>query len=101
MEFAQSEAVQRLKSVPYSKNVINGHKSPDRSSWVFDISYEAKIKKFLLRDITQHRQENNFLVKPVGPIWTKLCEMYALKDVCRSAFHLFNFMTNPDVSISL
>ena len=99
MQFAQNEAVKCLQGVPYSNDTINGVKSPDCSKFVFDTSYEVKFKKFLLRDSTEYRQNCNFLIKPAGEIWEKLCEMYNLtKNLAKSAYHIHNLMTNPDFS---
>lgn len=98
MEYAKDEAVRRLQGVPYSNDTMNGMKSPSHTKWVFDISYEEKIKKFLLRDNSDYRKSNNFTIKPSGEIWIKLCQMYNLKDITKSAFHIFNYMTNPEIS---
>ncbi|VDH94976.1 Hypothetical predicted protein [Mytilus galloprovincialis] len=98
MEYAKDEAVRRLQGVPYSNDTMNGMKSPSHTKWVFDISCEEKIKKFLLRDNSDYRKSNNFTIKPSGEIWIKLCQMYNLKDITKSAFHIFNYMTNPEIS---
>ncbi|CAG2229037.1 unnamed protein product [Mytilus edulis] len=98
MEYAKDEAVRRLQGVPYSNDTINGMKSPSHTKWVFAFSYEKKIKKFLLRDNSDYRKSNNFTIKPSGEIWIKLCQMYNLKDITKSAFHIFNYMTNPEIS---
>ena len=78
--------------MPYSKDTIDGHAPPPMCDWVFPEHYEEKFRKFLQVDDDQHRREHNFLIKPCGPIWNKLCNMYNLQeDIVKGASHIFRY----------
>lgn len=101
LNFAREEAVNRLQKVPYSIDTIDGHVPPKPCDWVFPKEYEDKFKKKLKVDDDLYRRENNFLLKPYGPIWEKLVDMYQLQqDASKSAYHIhrycseFSFLTH-------
>lgn len=93
MNFAREEAINRLQDVPYAKDTINGHAPPPTADWVIGEEYVAMINKFLERDDLMYHQENNFLIKPRGPIWDKLCNLYDLqRNIVKLAFHIHRYM---------
>ena len=92
MNYAREEAIRRLQKVPYAKDTIDGYAPPPESDWVFPMEYKEKINYFLKGE-DDHRKENNFVIKPSGPIWEQLCNMYALnRDVSKGAYHIFMYM---------
>ncbi|KAL3862803.1 hypothetical protein ACJMK2_008749 [Sinanodonta woodiana] len=60
------DAIQQIQGVPYSKDKLDAHSPADTEKWVLNPNHEWKVKKFLEMDTIEHRQLNNFLVKPSG-----------------------------------
>ncbi|KAL3871147.1 hypothetical protein ACJMK2_039164 [Sinanodonta woodiana] len=101
MEHARKDAIQRIQGVPYSKDILDAHSPADTEKWVLNPNHEWKIHKFLERDTIEHHQLNNFLAKPSGEIWSKLCKMYDLvEDIAKGATFLYHYMTDPTSSVS-
>ncbi|WAQ93675.1 hypothetical protein MAR_006146 [Mya arenaria] len=102
MEAAQIEAVNRLDGVPYSNNTLVSEIAPKISEWVFNPDYEAQIKQFLEKDTSAHHVKNNFVIKPNGPIWDRLCSLYSLtKEKAISAFHVNMYALDPKTSSNM
>ena len=94
---AQEKAVDRLDEIPYSESTISYYIAPKASEWVFNEDYETKIRKFLEKDAPSRQVENNFVMKPNGVVWERICNMYNLeKDRAVSAFHVNSYAVDPN-----
>ena len=96
MKAAQKEAANRIHGTPYSSDTIDSFIAPLSSDWVFSAEYETQIKTFIQHDSDSYHVENNFLIKPAGVIWEKLCQKYSLfKEKAKSAFHINAHISDP------
>lgn len=96
MEAAAKEAVNRLHGTPFAKDKLFACNAPSPETWVISPEMEKEMKRFLLKDQTEYRVLHNFTLKPKGPVWAKLCEMYCIdKNKAKTAIHLFNSCYEP------
>jgi hypothetical protein len=77
---AVRDVVNRLQGTPFATSPITAFESPDTSDWVFAPECEQQIRDFLRVDSVQHRQNYNFVLKPAGPTWMKMKEVFRLGD---------------------
>ncbi|CAC5412537.1 unnamed protein product [Mytilus coruscus] len=91
MEAAREEAVNRIDETPYASEKIEAVKPPPDFDWILTPETISKIISFLKKDTSEHRFENNFTIKPEGPVWNKLCKMYGICPTkCFNAVSVYN-----------
>ena len=96
MEAAREEAISRIDKTPYASEQIAATKPPAEVDWIVKPEVISKITNFLKKDTSEHRFENNFTIKPEGPIWNKLCEIFDITPTkCFNAISIYNEMYNP------
>lgn len=98
MEAAREEAVLRINKTPYASEQIAAINPPPPSDvdWIVKPEIVSKITHVLSKDSSEHRFENNFTIKPEGPIWNKLCEIFGITPTkCFNAVSIYNEMYNP------
>ncbi|XP_021376553.1 uncharacterized protein LOC110465207 [Mizuhopecten yessoensis] len=99
MEAAASLAVQRIKGTSFAGGHLQSYRGPSVDEWVFPLDCDGHIRSFLSRDTNEFRNENNFVLRPRGPIWEKLCTLYGLDEFkVISASRLFNQIYEPNHS---
>ncbi len=96
MEYAAKDAVHRISGVPYGRDKFLAYTAPPEDEWVVQKDIIDKMHHFLKRDTSEHRREFNFVIRPQGPVWERVCEMYDLHPGrVFSACRIFNEMTDP------
>lgn len=97
MKHAAKDAAQRVHGTPYGNNRMSATVTPNESDWVVDMATGEKVRQFLKHDSTDHRWSNNFVIRPSGPVWDKLCSMYGIsKSKALSATRIYGEMTDPE-----
>ena len=85
--------------VPYGRCQLTGLLAPKEDDWVVSCVDGNKWRTFLARDDTDYRKRNNFVIKPGGPIWEKICVMYDLRpNRVFSASRIYHEMSDPQTS---
>lgn len=99
MEAARIEAINRIDGVPYAQESLNALCPPSEDDWLITTDTVSKIITFLKNDATEHRLASNFVIRPKGPVWQKLCNTFQLSsDKAFSAVSVFNEHCDPHSS---
>jgi hypothetical protein len=101
MSAAQEESVKRINDTFYLSDKIDAYVAPKTMDWVFDPNFESVRKNFLGKNAS-YQMENNFIIKPSGPIWGKLYDKYGLvKDKAINAYRLLMNTNDPNISTEM
>lgn len=85
MEHARLDCIRRIDNAPYAGSTMTALKPPPECDWIISVQDVNKIEQFLKTDSTEYRLRHNFVIKPQGPLWEKLCDKYKLSRT--KAFH--------------
>ena len=96
MQYAAKDAVNRIQETPFAEDRFRSYLAPPETDWVISQDVEDKLRELLKSDSFQNISRHNFVMKPQGEIWDKLCELYGLnQQQSLNAGALYHESINP------
>ncbi len=99
MNHAVQEAVKRIQGTFHGGYEFLAFEAPSEADWVISPDVYDKLSTFVKLTSDQSRVAQNFIIRPEGPIWERICEIYDIYPAkAFSAYRIWNEVTDLNVS---